>query len=69
MEEVDSIASKLLSEGEKAVNRIVDMGKEKDVPVTGKVVRGKNVEKTIIEVAKGLSKNKLDDGALRFRSG
>ncbi len=52
VEEDDSMAKELLSAGEKAVARIVEMGKQKGVEISGKVVRNERVEKGIIDAAR-----------------
>lgn len=46
-----SLAKYLLAEGQKSVDRIVKMGKEKGVPVRGKIEEGERVEQTIIASA------------------
>ncbi len=52
VEEDDSIAKELLSAGEKAVARIVEMGNKKGIAIEGKIVRHERVEKGICEAAK-----------------
>ena len=52
VEESESIANKLLAEGERNVNKIVEMGKRRGVNIEGKVVRGEIVAEAIVESAK-----------------
>ncbi len=52
VEEKDSMAKELLSAGEKAVGRIVEIGREKGLDIEGKVVKGERVEKAICEAAR-----------------
>ncbi len=52
VEESESIANKLLAEGEKNVAKIVKMGKRRGINIEGKVVRGEKIAKAIVESAK-----------------
>ncbi len=52
VEEGETIAKKLLSEGEKNVNKVVEMGKDRGVSIEGRVVNGDRIETAIVDTAK-----------------
>ncbi len=50
--EEKSLAKQLLSQGERAVGRLVDMAKDRGVAAEGRVLRGERVEEVISALAR-----------------